>query len=155
LVNLGYHPDGTSRVTIERSLIGTMTLDSLKVWALPMAKYPMRVAKLKANPMTNIELGTNRVTGTVDSPKEGVLFLSIPYSPGWTARVDGEPVQTVRVNTTYTGVPVESGKHSVVLTYMTPGLVPGIIASVVALLAFAVVRLMRFYQGTTRRKQPS
>jgi uncharacterized membrane protein YfhO len=143
LVNLGYHPDGTSRVTIERSLIGTMTLDSLKVWALPMAEHPKRVAKLNANPMTDIELGNNRVSGKVDSARNGVLFLSVPYSTGWTATVDGKPADTIRVNTTYTGVPVDAGKHSVVLTYVTPGLVPGIIAAIVALIGFAVVRLVR------------
>ncbi len=143
LVNLGYHPDGTNRVTIERSLTGTTTVDSLKVWALPMAEYPRRVAKLKANAMTGIKLGTNRVMGTVNSAKDGVLFLSIPYSSGWTATVDGEPVETLRINTTYTGVPVRAGKHAVTLTYMTPGLVPGIIAAIIAAVMFVTVRLVR------------
>ena len=109
LVNLGYHRDGTSRVTIEPAEIGTLSFDSLKVWALPMADYPSRVAKLAANPMTDVEIGTNRVTGTVNSPQDGVLFLSIPYTPGWSATVDGGPVETMRVNTAYTGVPVSAG----------------------------------------------
>jgi uncharacterized membrane protein YfhO len=143
LVNLGYYPDGTSRVSIERSLIGTMTFDSLKVWALPMAAYPQKIAKLKANAMTDIKLGTNKVSGTVNSARDGVLFLSIPYSAGWTASVDGKPVETIRINTTYTGVPVTAGEHAVELSYMTPGLVPGTIAAVVALLSFVVVRLVR------------
>jgi len=153
LVNLGYHPDGTNRVTIERSLMGTMTLDSLKVWALPMAEYPKRVAKLKANAMTDIELGTNRVTGTVESDKNGLLFLSIPYSTGWTALVDGKPVKTIRVNTTYTGVPVPAGKHAITLAYMTPGLVPGILAAVLAMLLFVAVRVFRRFSRVTKARE--
>ncbi len=82
LVNLGYHRDGASRVSIEPSLMGTLSFDTLKVWALPMAEYPKRVAKLAANPLTDIELGTNRVTGKVDSPSDGVLFLEHPVHAG-------------------------------------------------------------------------
>ena len=154
LVNLGYYPDGTSRVTIERSLMGTMTLDSLKVWALPMAEYPKRVAKLRANAMTDIKLGTNRVNGTVDSDKNGLLFLSIPYSTGWTAMVDGKHVKTIRVNTAYMGVPVPAGKHAVALAYVTPGLVPGILAAAGAILSFVAVRVFRRYaRATIAREQ--
>jgi len=143
LVNLGYHQNGASRVTVEPSSVGTMSFDSLKVWALPMTDYSARVAKLRANAMTDVEFGTNRVSGTVDSARDGLLFLSIPYTPGWSASVDGRPVETIRVNTTYTGVPVSAGKHTVVLTYMTPGLVPGVIAAIVAVLAFVAVRVVR------------
>jgi len=152
LVNLGYHPDGARRLSIERTLTGTTTVDSLKIWALPMAAYPKRVAKLRANAMTEIELGTNSVSGVVDSAEDGVLFLSIPFSRGWTATVDGKPVATMRVNTAFTGVPVSAGRHDVELRYLTPGLVPGIIAALVALVTFAVVRATKFI---VRRRRES
>jgi len=147
LTNMGYDADGVTTVTIEPDLMGTLTFDSLKVWALPMDEYPGRVAKLKANAMRDIRLGTNRVSGTVDSPQDGVLFLSIPYTPGWTAEVDGKPVDTLRVNTTYTGVPVSAGKHTVELTYMTPWLIPGIAIAALSGVVFVVVRLAKRWRS--------
>jgi len=108
-----------------------------------MADFAGEVSELKANAMTDIELGANRVSGKVASPAAGVLFLSIPYSSGWTATVDGDPVETLRVNTAFTGVPVAAGEHEVELRYTTPWLVPGLAIALGTAAAFVVVRLVR------------
>lgn len=143
LINMGYQRSAAETLTIDTPGIGTLSFDSLRVRAVPMAQFDERVATLKANAMTDIELGTNSVTGRVSPAEDGILFLSIPYTPGWSAKVDGEPVQTLRVNTAFTGVPVAAGEHEIELTYMTPWLVPGVIVSLGTAIAFVVVRILR------------
>ena len=91
--------------------VGTLTFESLKVLALPMAQYPARVDRLRAGAMRDISITTNEVSGTVSSDKPGILFLSIPYSSGWTAEVDGKPARVLRINTGFSGVAIGPGEH--------------------------------------------
>ena len=142
LVNLGYQRGRVTTIGIEPRKIGTLTFESLKVYALPMEGYSNNVDVLQANAMRDIEIGTNRVSGRVRASRDGLLFLSIPYSSGWSATVDGEPVETVRANTGFTGVPVPPGEHAVVLTYVTPGLRAGLaiaLATLCGLVAYAII----------------
>jgi len=62
-----------------------------------------------------------------------VLCLSIHYSEGWSATVDGEDAELLRTNTMYMGLRLADGKHVIELKYNTPGLRTGIILSVVGL----------------------
>ena len=147
-VNLGYQRGDVTTIAIQPRETGTLSFESLKVLALPMKDYPAMVSVLKANAMRDIEVGTNRVSGRVQARRDALLFLSIPYSSGWSATLDGEPVDIVRANTGFTGVPVPAGDHAVELTYVTPGLRAGLLLAGVTLLglaayAIAVWRLRR------------
>jgi len=139
LVNLGYRPSGAASATVVFRQAGTITFDSLKVLAVPMSDYSSRVTALQSNPMRSIRVSNNRVSGQIDSLKAGLLFLSIPYGPGWRATVDGKPAETLRANTGFTGIVVPAGKHEIELRYETPMLVFGLVASGVALVLSGVL----------------
>ena len=149
VVNLGYRRDGVTHVRIGLEGPGTTTFSSLKVLAVPMADHAARVARLQAAAMQDISLATNLVSGRVASTGGGVLFLSIPYSTGWSADVDGVPAPTLRVNTAFTGVAVEPGEHVVTLRYVTPWLQPGLVLAGVSLVLLLVSAGWR--QRTRRR----
>ncbi len=76
------------------------------------------------------------------SDADGKLLLSIPYDKGWSATVDGQPVEVERCYSGLCGVQVNAGEHVVELTYTTPGLAAGAVASVASVAAFAVWRAM-------------
>ena len=126
LVNLGYRRSGITSASVTFDIPGVLTFSSLKVFALPMMEYPARVAKLRANSMRDVRVANNSLTGQVDATSAGLLFLSIPYSSGWRAYVDGRRVDTVLANIAFTGVPVAAGHHTVVMRYATPGLAAGL-----------------------------
>jgi uncharacterized membrane protein YfhO len=48
-----------------------------------------------------------------------VLVVSQKYEPGWTAEVNGRPVDVLRCNYVCQGVFLENGEHEVVLKYST------------------------------------
>ena len=135
LVNLGYQTGTVTTVGIEPRRVGTLMFKSLKVLALPMKDYPAKVDALRANAMRDIEFGTNRVAGRVNARRDGLLFLSIPYTSGWSATLDGEPVDIVRANTGFSGIPVPAGEHTVVLALCHAGLREGLLVAGCALLA--------------------
>ena len=59
----------------------------------------------------------NRLTYEVNSGKGGVLVFSEIYYPGWTATVDGEPVELGRVNYILRAMNIQPGKHQVELAF--------------------------------------
>ncbi len=74
-----------------------------------------------------------------NNDKENLMFFSVPYSKGFTATVNGEPVDVEKVNYGFMAVkiPAES-LCKIEFTYETPGLSTGIKISLTALFAFAV-----------------
>lgn len=59
----------------------------------------------------------NHLTYKVNSTKGGLLVFSEIYYPGWTATVDGQPVELGRVNYVLRAMQVKPGKHEVVLDF--------------------------------------
>ena len=59
----------------------------------------------------------NQLKYEVNSGKGGVIVFSEIYYPGWTATVDGEPVELGRVNYILRALNVKPGKHEVVLSF--------------------------------------
>ena len=55
----------------------------------------------------------NALTYEVNSSKGGVVVFSEIYYPGWTATVDGEPVEIARANYILRAIQVPAGKHVV------------------------------------------
>ena len=145
LVSMGYWSKGKDRVKVSTSPPGFLSPDKLKVYALPMNGFEARIAQLRQGAMTRVTTKGDTMTGTVSSAG-GLLFLSIPYSSGWSATVDGAPTPIVRTHTAFSGVPVAKGTHSIVLHYRTPGLNAGLLIS-----AFSAI-VLGLLVGLARRR---
>ena len=59
----------------------------------------------------------NELHYDISSAKGGVVVFSEVYYPGWTATVDGAPVEVGRVNYVLRAINVKPGNHKVVLTF--------------------------------------
>ena len=83
------------------------------------------------------ESSPGRLTLQVTAGADGLLVISQPFYPGWQARVDGERVSLLRVDSFLQGVLVSAGSHHVDLFYRLP-IWPGLL-SLVTLLACVVI----------------
>ena len=70
-----------------------------------------------ASVVTITDYEPNCLTYDVNSGKGGVLVFSEIYYPGWTATVDGEPVELGRVDYVLRAMNVKPGRHEVVLSF--------------------------------------
>ena len=71
--------------------------------------------------------------------EENLMFFSVPYSEGFTATVNGKPVEVDKVNYGFTGIRIPADKHvKIEVHYQTPGLSQGIVISLLALGAYAL-----------------
>ena len=59
----------------------------------------------------------NELKYDVNAAKGGVLVFSEIYYPGWTATVDGEPVEVGRVNYVLRAIQLKPGQHKVMLQF--------------------------------------
>ena len=95
--------------------------------------------KLGEEPLTDIQMEVDEIRGRVSLSKDKVLLLSIPYSTGFTAYVDGEKAELKKANTMYMALELSKGEHEIRLTYKTPYSTAGQILSVLGLLIFILI----------------
>ncbi len=100
----------------------TFRFDGLRVVSLPLARYRERAAARRSEAMTDVALGTNRLTGRIDVPGDRVLQIAVPYSRGWRAWVDGVQQPVLRCGGMYMGLEIGAGRHEIEMRYVTPGL---------------------------------
>lgn len=142
-VNLGYSESGCEEITIRFPRKGRYSMDELTVLGLPLDGYEEAVSERKENVLEHMEIGTNRITGQISLEKSKILFLSIPYSEGWTARVDGKKTQVLRANTMFMALPLSEGSHEITLTYRTPWMNLGAGVSAFGILCCVAIVIMR------------
>ena len=68
----------------------------------------------------NIRLTDNKFEFDVHTDKEQYVFMSIPYSKGWTATVNGQKATLLKADLAFMALRLPIGQHKVELTYHTP-----------------------------------
>lgn len=138
-VNLGYAEDPVTSVTLKFSKTGTYHFDSVRIVSCPMKNYARQIEERRQDVLKNVAIDTNSVTGSISLNRPKLLCLSIPYSKGWSAYVDGKKAKLHQANIMYMALALEAGTHDVRLTYSTPLKREGAWISIASLLIFAVL----------------
>lgn len=138
-VNLGYSKDSLNSIKVKFKNKGKYSFKDMKVICQPMDNYPAQAGELKADHLENTEFAANKISGTIDLASSKLLCLTIPYSKGWTAYVDGKKAEILRTNTMYSGIVLNKGKHVVELRYFTPGLKAGLLCTLMGVVFLAVI----------------
>lgn len=149
LANLCYCKSPRTTITITFSKAGTYTFENLAVICQPMENYEAEVTALQEDVLENVDLhndnrsySTSRVTGQIDLEEEKLLCLSIPYSAGWRAYVDGKEQTLLQANGMYMALELEAGSHTIELVYETPGLKAGLVISCLGVVAAGALWLL-------------
>ena len=56
--------------------------------------------------------GVNHISLSASAQQEAYLFLSLPYAPGWQARLDGQPVMVWPANLAFSAIYLPAGSHT-------------------------------------------
>lgn len=97
-------------------------------------EYTDDVAERRLQSAYYFEKDTRGFTSKIDLNSENLVFFSVPYEKGWSATVNGEPAEIIRVNIGFMAVRCPEGECEIRFNYMTPGLIPGLIISAVGIL---------------------
>ena len=126
----------------------TYRFDGFRIVCLPLAAYRADVEARRAEAMEDVRLGVNALSGRISVAGTRVVQIAVPYSSGWTARVDGAPAPVLRCGVTYMGLALPEGTHTIEMTYVTPGLRPGAAVTAVSALLAAILAIV-----TARRRR--
>lgn len=84
---------------------------------------------------------TTEVSADVDAQGSGYLVVADADVPGWRATVDGTAAPLVVADHAFHAVPVPAGRHTVTLTFHTPGASTGFVLTLVSLVLYAAAWL--------------
>lgn len=132
----------------EISLIVTITEDKKEVlfkdklfYYLDEDKFKEAVSTLREHPLNISDFSEDHIKGTITADKDGVMFTTISWEPGWTVKVDGQKVEPVKVCDALIGVELTEGTHNIEMTFFPKGLSQGIILSVCGIIAIVIIAI--------------
>lgn len=141
MINLGYDsPEDT--VNIAFPFICEFPVDEIEILHYPMADYPADATALRNKGLKNAVFENGYLEGDYTAEENELCVLSVPYSSGWTAYVDGKKQDIIRANIAFMGLLMTKGTHHIELRYVTPGLKTGIIVSLFAWLIFIIYLIL-------------
>lgn len=138
VVYLGHNPEDIQEIKISFSLPGTYSFGKMDVLAHSMDEYDSFVKELSKDHLEEVSFEVNSITGKIRLEEDKYLLLSVPYSKGWKAYVDGKETELLKGNEHYLTLSLTKGEHNIKLRYMTPGLILGLAISVSALVSFII-----------------
>lgn len=142
-LHLGYSEQGLDQLTLSFDQPGGLRMDGVELWCQPMDEYQSWRDARRAESLTDVQVGTDCITGRITTTGRRVLAFAIPYSPGWRIEIDGQPARALKANDFLLAVELEAGEHTVELRYHSPGFGLGMFLSAVGLAAVAVMLLYR------------
>lgn len=142
LCNTGYSEKGRHTITLTFENTGVYSFDSLKIYCQPMTEIDSQTSKLGEEVLTDVKIGNNEINGKISLSDTKALVLSIPYSEGWTAYVDGEETELKEANTMYMALELPKGDHEIHLVYCTPYLRTGLCLTCIGVLCYIVLVLI-------------
>ncbi|MCC4387807.1 YfhO family protein [Limosilactobacillus reuteri] len=133
-LNIGYY-DGKlpTSLTFQPSKLGTYELKYRVVAEKIDNNYYREVKTLQRHRLEDVKFKRNQVQGTIKTTRPGVLTSSIPYSTGWSVKVNGKKATTLRTNQAFLGVYLPAGTHHVTFSYELPGIKLGALLSLIGL----------------------
>ncbi len=146
---LNYDQVALDSITVSISLPGVYEIRNMSVICLPLENYKTYTESLSKDTLDNVSIDINKATGTIDLDEDKYMLLSIPYSKGWKAKVDGNEAEVLQANEHYMALALSAGHHTIELDYKTPMLVQGALIS----LGATLILVYLFVSDKRRKKQ--
>lgn len=157
-VNLGVGDDPVTSITVTFGGVGVYEFSELYGATQSVEVIRENVEHLQEGNDATVAFGSNAMAVSVEAAdstvagenrdKSRYVFVSVPYSRGWSATMDGKPVEILKANVGFMAVEVDGESHELRFSYVTPGLDLGL-----ACTGIAVVLLSVFELGWVRRRR--
>ena len=151
--------EGIDSIVLTFPVPGVYHFDEFSLISEPLTTYEADAKALAKESLENVNIHqdpssfvTSTVTGEITVSDSKLLCLTIPYSEGWKAYVDGQPALIENVNIMFSGIMLTPGHHTIELRYETPGLLYGVCLTAAGILLFLFWMIMSLRSGRGRAK---
>ena len=132
VINLGVNKEQDFEVKISFEKIGTYSLDNVFAHSYNPKIIVDNINILKKDTLDNVIIKNNYVEGNIFLDEDKYIMLTIPYSEGWKAYVNGSKTEVLKANQAYSALYLKSGNNNIVLKYNTPYLKMGALVSLIS-----------------------
>ncbi|MCM1320684.1 MAG: YfhO family protein [Bacteroides sp.] len=147
-VNLG-NPEFETNCTVQLLFHekGLYNIENMHIDSLPHAYTNALIDNARQHVLEDVVTEDDFISGKINADSASMLFLSIPFSKGWKAFVDGIQVPLYRTQVMYSGLFLEQGEHIVTLKYSNPLIKAGFALSLLgfALLVLVILKYKRSF----------
>lgn len=160
VVNMGYSEKPAKSYVVRIESPGVYTYDDIYAATQDLEAISSDLKKLQSQNTAAISFSVNGMDVQLEAEVNGddktrYLFVSVPYSAGWSATVDGKPAEILKANVGFMAIAVDGASHDIQFTYCTPGLVTGAWCSVAGLILLVgiVVGRRQWAKRQNRKEQ--
>lgn len=133
LINLGRIKKANKiRIYLDK---GNYNINNIKIYERKISDIENTIKSLDTG-NSKVKYSTNRYDINVNLDKCKYALISVPYSKGWNAYVDGKKVKLKKADDAFMEFYLNKGKHKIVLKYETPYLKLGLIISLICIIIF-------------------
>jgi uncharacterized membrane protein YfhO len=152
---LGGFDTSNRSITLTFNDICNYSFDSFDINLYDMNDFQLAVDNLKSNSLKNVTFNNRTVKGDITMEEDGYLFLSIPYSKGFTATVNGEETKIIQADTAFMAIKLNKGYNSIILNYTTPYFNLGKMVSLCSLGILIIIIIKDVFVLIKRKKMSS
>ena len=138
IINLGYIEEEISSLDLKFDTIGNYTIKNIKIIKRPKESIDNNIAILNRI-AKNIKTSNNKISFEANLDKKQYVFISVPYSSGWKAKVNGKSTEILKVDDAFMALKLDKGNYNIELKYRTPGLIFGLVISTCSIIIFVVI----------------
>ena len=129
----------TGKIVIVFQEAGEYTMDGISLIGNNVDNFEKKYSELGEDVLQNSNLEDNHLSGSISLETGKWMFVSLPYSKGWSCTIDGEKTHISKANYSFMAVFVPAGEHNIVFSYVTPGIIGGAIVSLLSLIILIVL----------------
>lgn len=100
--------------------------------------YVQDVEARRAAASAEVRADSSGFASRITLARETLVFYAVPYDEGFTATVNGEAAEVLKVSGGMMAVQAPAGENEIVFTYKTPGFAAGIFITLLSLAALGV-----------------
>lgn len=144
MIKLNHHTNKKKeKVRLDFLSPGTYEFDNLDLITVKKKDTIAKLKKLKQNALTDISYKDNDLHASADLKRQQILCVTIPYSSGWKAYIDGKETKLYRANGMFMGIYAKAGAHKIDMHYETPGLKAGALLSLAGYAGVCILAFLR------------
>ncbi len=125
------------------------------IYYLDEEMFRSAIEELKKQPLEIESFKENHIKGTVNAQKDGILFTTISWEPGWTIYVDGKKTEPVKLADALIGVPMSKGEHTVEMKFFPAGMALGMILSAAGIAVAVMIGYFEHRNKKTSSDKPA
>lgn len=142
VLNIANHQKGDEIILTAKLKKNSLWLSNFVLYRMDTQSVLAKLKEVHQNRIQNVHYSQTKIAGTLKTTSNQILATTIPYSKGWSLKVDGKKVPIIKIQEAFVGASVDKGKHHIELTYQPPYLVLGLIISVISLMLVATGQII-------------